>query len=104
MKRVFHVSFFGIRENRRSSKLVETFQKDSPGDTNHEEPLCGQTYYTIRELGQIYWPGSQKMKCVFHVSFFGILENRRSSKSAETFQKDSPGDTDHGELLYGQKY
>ena len=46
----------------------------------------------------------EKMKRVFHVSFFGIRENRRSSKSAETFQKDAPGDTDHGELLCGQKY
>ena len=44
MKRVFHVSFFGIPENRRSSKLAETFQKDAPGDTDHGEPLCGQKY------------------------------------------------------------
>ena len=46
----------------------------------------------------------EKMKRVFHVSFFGIRENRRSSKSAETFQKKASGDTDHGEPLYGQKY
>ena len=44
------------------------------------------------------------MKRVFHVSFFGIPENRRSSKLAETFQNDASGDTDHGEPLYGQKY
>ena len=41
---LFHVSFFGIRENRRSSKSAETFQKDASGDTDHGEPLYGQTY------------------------------------------------------------
>ena len=46
----------------------------------------------------------EKMKRVFHVSFFGIAKIRRFSKSAETFQKDAPGDTDHGEPLCAQKY
>ena len=46
----------------------------------------------------------EKMKRVLHVSFFGIRETRRSSKSADTFHKDASGDTDHGEPLYGQKY
>ena len=41
----FSTPFFQENGNfSKSSKLVETFQKDAPGDTDHGEPLCGQKY------------------------------------------------------------
>ena len=36
--------------------------------------------------------------------FFGPVHGPMFFKLAVTFQKDAPGDTDHGERLSGQKY
>ena len=62
--------------------------------------------------GQKWLPKStEKKMCIEHVffvnSFFFSRKSKffsKSSKLAETFQKDAPGDTDHGEPLCGQKY